>query len=116
MAIPELLRHSAVTKGEAFCRRRVPDRYHADVRLEVGVRGNAVTIVERRPPWCEGIGSEWSSRKIAQMRYDSATSAWTLYWADRNGRWLRYPDADPSRSVDALIEAIDRDRAGAFFG
>jgi len=49
----------------------------SDVRIEHSVRGNAITIVERRPPWRDDLGSEWSSTKVAQLRYDGTN--WTLY-------------------------------------
>ena len=50
------------------------------------------------------------------MRYDATTRRWTIYWADRNGRWLRYPPARPARSVEKLLEIIENDSSGAFFG
>jgi hypothetical protein len=116
MAIPELVRRGAIKKVEAYCDARVPEHVRDKVRLEAGARGNAITIVERRPPWREGIRPEWSTLKVAQLRYDAALGTWTLFWADRNGRWLRYPDADPAPSTETLIEAIGGDRSGAFFG
>jgi len=44
---------------------RVPSRAAAQVRMEVVVRGTAVTIVERRPPWRADLGPEWSRVPIA---------------------------------------------------
>lgn len=116
VAIPELVRRGAVKKVEAYCDARVPDHVRDKVRLEAGVRGNAITIVERRPPWREGIGSDWSTLKIAQLRYDAVSALWTVFWADRNARWLLYPDAAPASAIETLIEAIESDRSGAFFG
>src|SRR5436305_9171484 len=106
----------AMRQVEGCCRRQVPGKYRDEVRLEATVRGNSVTVVERRPPWREGIGTEWTSLKIAQLRYDSATALWTLYWSDSKDRWLPYSDATPARSVATLIEAIEADRSGVFFG
>ena len=116
VAIPELVRRGAVKKVEAYCDARVPKAARDQVRVEVGVRASALTIVERRPPWSGEIGSEWTTSPIAQLRYDEATAMWTVYWADRNGRWLRYPDAEPAASIEMLIAAIENDRSGAFFG
>jgi hypothetical protein len=107
---------AAMTKVESFCRRHVPEKYRDEVRLEATVRGNSVTVIERRPPWSEDIGTEWTSLKIAQLRYESAAALWSLYWADSNDRWLRYADATPARSVETLIQAIEDDRSGVFFG
>jgi hypothetical protein len=116
MAVPELTLRAAMTQVESFCRRHVPEKYRDEVRLEATVRGNSVTVVERRPPWREGIGTEWTSLKIAQLRYDSALALWSLYRSDSNDRWQHYADATPARSVATLIEAIEDDRSGVFFG
>jgi hypothetical protein len=40
----------------------------SQVRIEHGARGKAITIVERRPPWREDVGQEWSSTTVAQLR------------------------------------------------
>lgn len=114
--MPELVRRGAVKKAEAYCASHVPARVRDQVRLEAGVRGDALTIVERRPPWHVELGPEWTTQRIAQLRYDPATALWTLYWADRNGRWLRYPDLEPAASFDALLAAIEADQTGVFFG
>lgn len=31
----------------------------------------------------------------SQLRYNTGTYYWSLYWADRNGRWHRYVALDP---------------------
>jgi hypothetical protein len=54
------------------------------------------------------------SSKIAQLRYDHDT--WTLHWADRSGRWLQYPDLEPSPRLEDLLAEIDLDPVGAFWG
>ncbi len=79
-----------VARVHRYCQRRVPLHARNQVRLETVVRGSAITIIERRAPWREDVGPEWSRRKVAQLRYDHG--AWTLHWAARTGRWLRYPD------------------------
>lgn len=42
--------------------------------------------------------------------------AWTLWWADRNERWDRYWDMDPTPDVDELLREIDEDPTGIFWG
>jgi Protein of unknown function (DUF3024) len=77
-----------IARVRRYCQRRVPPHAHRQVRLETVVRGSAITIIERRAPWRDDIGPEWSRLKVAQLRYDHGV--WALYWANRNGRWLRY--------------------------
>jgi hypothetical protein len=86
----------------------------SEMRLEHTVRGNAITIVERRPPWSDLAGPEWSAMKVAQLRYDAGT--WTLYCSDSKGRWWLCDDADPAADVGPLLAAIDEDATGIFWG
>jgi hypothetical protein len=47
----------------------VPAEARSEIRIEHSVRGSAITIVERRPPWSELVGPEWSTTGVAQLRY-----------------------------------------------
>jgi DUF3024 family protein len=114
MPLPADVRDAALADVERFCEEGVPADARSDMRLEHTVRGNAITIVERRPPWSRLVGPEWSTMKIAQLRYDGRL--WTLYCPDRNGRWWPYDDADPARDVGPLLAAIDDDPTGIFWG
>ena len=41
---------------------------------------------------------------------------WTLHWRYRNLRFHRYDRIEPSADVAALIDEIDRDPTGIFWG
>jgi hypothetical protein len=110
MALPD----DAVAEVERYCDERVPAEARSEIRIEYSVRGNAITIVERRPPWSELVGPEWSTTKVAQLRYDGGL--WTLYCSDSNDRWWLYDDADPAPDVRPLLAAIDEDATGIFWG
>jgi len=116
VAIPELVRVNAKRQVEAFCEQRVPAELRDQVRLEFALRGNAITIIERRPPWRPDFGPEWSSQKIAQLRYDGAPRTWSLYWRDSNDRWHPYSGLKPSRNIGPLLSEIDADPTGIFWG
>src|SRR6266511_5341653 len=64
-----------VARVRRYCQRRVPPHARDQVRLETVVRGSAITIIERRAPWRDDFGPEWSRLKVAQLRYDPG--AWT---------------------------------------
>jgi Protein of unknown function (DUF3024) len=101
---------------EAYCDSRVPENLRHEIRIECGRRGKAITIVERRPPWNPEFGPEWSTTKVAQLRYDDSAQTWSLYCADRNGRWHHYPEVLPSRTVEPLLAEIQADPTGIFWG
>ena len=61
MAVSE----DALAEVERFCEERTPPDLGDQLRLECSVRGNAITIVERRPPWNPRLGSEWTTSHVA---------------------------------------------------
>ncbi len=97
-----------------YCDSRVPPRLRDEARVEATHRGKNVTIYDCRPPWHPQL-KEWSRVPVAQLRYDTAHKHWTLYYADRNSRWHRYDLIDPG-TVDQLLEEIDNDPTGIFWG
>lgn len=109
-ALPE----TDVAKIREYCRTRVPARLSSQIRIEAVIRGQSVTIFDRRAP-SDPILTEWSKARVAQLRHSASTHDWSLYWADRNGRWHRYPELAPG-PVDTLLNEIEADRTGIFWG
>ena len=75
-----------------------------------------LTILERRTPWREDYGPEWTSFPIARLRYTAADRSWTLYWRDRHLRFHIYDPLAPSHRVEDLLTEIDRDPTCIFWG
>ena len=86
------------------------------MRLEVAVRGAAIRIVERRAPWNDELRADWTTQRIAELRYDAGTATWSLYWPRHTGRWHRYKDLDAASDVGPLLAEIDADPDGVFWG
>jgi hypothetical protein len=53
---------------------------------------------------------------VARLRYTKASGTWALYWRDRNLRFHRYDRIEPAVNVSKLIDEIDRDPTGIFWG
>jgi len=113
--MPKPVELEARRRLEAYCDERVPPDLRDQLRLEVELRGNALTLLECRPPW-HPDDSEWSGLKVARLRYDAGTGTWTLYASDSNGRWSKYDYALPSRDLATLLAEIDADPTGIFWG
>jgi len=112
--VPTVLPDLDLEKLRRYCRTRVPARVADEVRLEVTTRGKNVSIHERRPPW-DGSPGDWTSTPIAQLRYEG-DGAWTLYFADRNSKWVRYPELEPMQPVDVHINELEVDPTCLFWG
>jgi hypothetical protein len=116
MAIPAAVRDDALRHVALFCENRIPEHVRDEIRLEHSVRGSKITIVERRPPWSELIGPEWTSMNIAQLRYDERSRTWSLYAADRDDRWFLYDDVGPAPDVGPLLAELADDPTCIFWG
>lgn len=99
-----------VAKVRRYCQDRIPAQALHQVRLEVDVTANTVTIVERRAPWHpdDDGGADWSVFPIARIRYSPTTGCWTLYWRDRNLRFHCYQHFAPTPSIDRVLHGDHR--------
>ena len=103
-----------VEKVKRYCRGKVPERLKDEVRIEASTRGRSISIHECRPIW-KGAPGEWTKTSVAQLRYEG-DGTWTLYCADRNNKWFLYFDLDSHQPVDVILEEIETDPTGIFWG
>jgi hypothetical protein len=112
MALPGL----DVAAIRHYCEQRIPPHALHQVRVEAEVSRGAVTIVERRAPWRADYGPDWTTSGVARLRYTAKRGEWAIYWRDRNARWHIYDLVDPSADITVLLDEIDRDPTGIFWG
>ncbi len=114
MSIPDSVRSQVEAKLARFCDRKAPPEVHAQMRLVFRVQGDAVVLCEERP--AIGAPGTWIETKVARMRFEPKGRRWSLFCADRGGRWHAYKALDATPSFDALLATIDRDPTGIFWG
>jgi len=114
--VTPLLPELDVARARRYCEQKVPAHARHQVRVEVEVEPRTLTIVERRAPWREDYGPEWSRSPIARLRWVQRTGVWTLHWRDRHARWHRYDRVGPSARIDVLLDELDRDPTCIFWG
>ena len=112
MAVPEL----DVARVQRWCAARVPEHARHQVHVECEIAPRHLTVIERRAPWREDFGPEWTSVPIARLRYTAGTQLWTLFWRDRNLRFHAYDSLAPSPNVEDLLAELDRDPTCIFWG
>jgi len=86
------------------------------IRYEIDVAPWAVTVVECRPPWPRGMGTDWTRLPICRFRYTKTRNEWSLLWRDRNLRFHGYDLARPTPHIDELIREVERDPTCIFWG
>lgn len=75
MTVPD----AAIVAIKRFCEARTPPELREQMRLELRVRANSVTILDCRLASDE-TPRQWMRLPFAQLRYDPSTRIWTLYW------------------------------------
>jgi len=113
--LPLLVKTLIEKKVGEYCKTKVPAHVLNELKISYNIRGNSVTIFKNRAPWRPDM-QEWTSMAVAQMRYDNKTGEWTLYCADRNDKWHKYLDFNPTKNIDKLLAEIDKDPTGIFWG
>lgn len=98
----------------AYCEGKVPGYLRDQIRIEYRIRGNEVSLFESRAH-LQGSG-EWISTKVACFRKDSESEAWQLFWADRNSKWRPYSPLPSHRDIEKLLQTVEGNETGAFWG
>jgi Protein of unknown function (DUF3024) len=97
-----------------FCVRRSPTHARHQVRTEYRVKGHDVLVIEVRTVWDDP--SRWMDHGIAKLRFNRKAGEWRLFWQRASLKWEPYEPLTSSRELAVLVEGIDRDPHGCFFG
>lgn len=97
-----------------FCEKRVPAHLRDRIRVEFRIRGDEVELFESRPLYNDP--QTWVSTRVARFKKSTGSGNWVLYWADRDAQWKRYLPCEPRRDIEALLQAVEQDAIGTFWG
>jgi hypothetical protein len=114
MPIPSVLKESVDKEIESFCFRKFPLHVRDRVWATHRWRSDTVTIFEWRTLF--DSPQKAVDIKVAQFRYDAVSRRWSLFCADRNGRWHKYDGVRPSEKFSDLLDEVDQDPTGIFWG
>ncbi len=115
LALSEIQKKKVDSVLTLYCEEKVPAHVRDQVRLSYESRGNFVTLFEDRPVWNDPT-AEWTHMKVAQFRFDDESLNWNLYCCDRNQKWHKYQGLSPSSRFEDLIDEVDDDPTGIFWG
>jgi hypothetical protein len=85
-------------------------------QLDIGYSydGKVIIIYEIRPVWNDP--KKIQQIEFAKIRYYKSRSEWNLYWMRANGKWELYKPFPESTHLDKIIETIEEDKNGCFYG
>ncbi|MFP4199765.1 MAG: DUF3024 domain-containing protein [Halanaerobium sp.] len=114
MALNELLQKRVEKSLDKYCEESIPERVKDQIKLDYKIRGNSVTLIEKRPHYKDP--EEWVAMKIAQFRFDPDSNKWSLYWWRHTGRWYKYDNIEPATDFQKLVDEVDEDPMAVFWG
>lgn len=113
MPIPELERTRVQQALDRFAE-RVPAEIRHQLRYEHRFKGNAVLLLELRPSFRDP--SVFTEMEVARFAYSPTSGGWSLRWRDRHSRWHKYEGFENRPAFQELLEEVQRDPTGIFFG
>jgi len=114
MSLPKLIKSQVEQVMRPYCQSRVPPHVRDKLRVDFKFRGNSVTLFEERPTYFDP--ETWVDVVVAQFRYNPKSREWTLYCADRNSKWHLFAEVEPSKDFERLLQEVDEDSTGIFWG
>ena len=99
---------------DAFCESHNPIWVRDKVVLQFRIHRHDVMLFEKRPLFNDP--EKWIHSDVAKFRLNATAGAWSLLWQDRNARWHFYDNCEPSPEIERLLEEVDSDPTGIFWG
>jgi len=93
----------------------MPTHVASQLRYELDLYRNALTLMECRPTLLDDPGSDWFRVPFTRLRF-TRSRGWELYWADRDSNFHVYDSIEPTQNVAILLAEIDDDPTCIFFG
>jgi len=97
-----------------MCQRRSPAYLADQLKTIYKIKNHSVEVYEHRPRW--NNPGEWIDEGIAKFLYTKTTKKWKLYWMRQDLKWHLYKPLSESTRIEKLVEEVDKDPHGTFWG
>jgi len=114
MALTDEEKTRIVETLDAYCERRVPIMVRDKLVLQYRIKRHDVVLFEKRPVFRQP--DKWVEIGVAKFSLNRKAGTWSLFCADRNGKWHRYDPCPSSPLFENLLKEVDEDPTGIFWG
>lgn len=115
MAFSDLeLKHCEKALAAFLERSRLPAHLRDQVDISYKITGHSVEIYEVRSGWQDP--TKKMETPVAKATFVRTQDHWKVYWMRRDLKWHGYEPAPEVRTIEAFLDAVDRDEFGCFFG
>ena len=114
MALSEIEQARITKRLIAYCAARIPARIRNQIRLGLRISGHHVVLFEERPAFRPPHA--WQELPVAKFTFVRTRNVWRLLCQHRDLRWHEYQRMPTARRFDTLLQEVDSDPTGIFFG
>ena len=114
MAFKDIDRHKIKKAVGGLCEKKTPAHLKDKLQFEYEIDGQNVIIYEVREIWRRA--GEFTKMPIAKLTYVSSRRIWKLYWKRASGKWEKYEPKETAEDLKSLVQEIQKDEFGCFFG
>lgn len=97
-----------------YCHKRNKPEFYDKLHLEYEIDNQSFVLLEVRQHWRDPTRQTRSP--YAKIRYIRSSETWKLYWMRRDMKWYLYDPHPEAKSYVKLLEVIDDDKHGCFYG
>ena len=113
MALPKAIKADITRILEKYCNEKIPAEFKNEIQLNYEFYGLSVFLIENR---YIKYKDKWVNMKIAKFKFDLKSGTWALFCSDRNDRWHPYQETGNESDFQILLEAVEKDVTGIFWG
>jgi len=97
-----------------YCNERIPLILQGKLKLEFRIHDSEVVLFESRVHYRQV--DVWYTTSVARFLKDSENNVWRLFSADRNDDWVAYLPHPYDRNLEQLMDVVNEDVTGIFWG
>jgi len=107
------INHSTIKR---YVESKRPENLEIRKQLDLGFSydGQIIELFEIRPMW--NNPKEIQNIPFAKIRFYKSKQIWNLYWMRASGKWELYEPFPNSTHLAKIIEIIEEDKHGCFYG
>ena len=114
MALSDIQRADITKRLTEYCDAKVPERVRDQVRLCFRIGASDVVLFEERPRF--NRPKEWGEENVAKFRYVASRREWWLYCQYSDLKWHEYRPRFAAARFQTLLQEVDEDPTGIFWG
>ncbi len=96
--------------------KRPPIEMRSKLDLGFSFSRNTFELFVVRPIYNSPDPNDYQKSSFAKIRYIKTQITWKLYWQRASGKWQSYDPLPESSNIDLILECIEADEYGCFYG